>query len=363
MATDFYEVLGVAPDAGEDEIKRAFRSLARRYHPDANGGDPEAAERYKQISEAYSILSDPRKRREYDAQRMGAGMFGTTIEDLFDSFFGGAGVGRRAGPQSRVQAGETIGITLEIDFADAVFGVERTLTLRRHEPCERCSNSGCEPGTQPDLCQACNGTGQLQQVRQSLLGQMVTAYPCAACGQTGWTIPDPCRDCRGAGRVPREVDVPLRIPAGLETNDQLRVRGEGHSGFAGGPRGDLIARVAVRPDERFERSGDDIVTWVEVPMTTAALGGSVRFESLDGPEEVEIPKGTQSGTTFRVRGRGMPRGRGRGDLLVRAHVATPTDLTGEQARLLEQLAELRGEAGHAPKGILASLRRALGMEE
>ncbi len=365
MATDYYELLGVGPDAQPDEIKRAFRTLARRYHPDANGGDPEAAERYKQISEAYAVLSDPRKRREYDAARMGGfSPFGTTIEDIFDSFFGG-GVRRGGGPATRAQVGESIAVPVELDFRESVFGGERTITLRRLDPCPRCGNSGCEPGTHPETCRRCDGAGQIQQVRQSMLGQMVTAYPCPECGQTGWTIPDPCRECGGEGRVVGELELPLQIPAGIESRDQMRVRGEGHAGFAGGPRGDLILRFVVRPDERFVRSDDDIITWIEIPMTTAALGGRLEFESLDGNEHLHVPRGTQSGETFRLRGKGMPRqsGRGRGDLLVRARVVTPTDLGAEEERLLERLAELRGERAEAGKGLLATLKRALGMDE
>lgn len=364
MAGDYYEVLGLSAECTEAEIKAAFRSLAREHHPDANGGDDAAAERYKQISEAYSVLSDPRRRREYDMQRAGGvGGFATTIDDIFDTFFGG---GRRGSQQqSRARAGDTIGMRVEIDFRESVFGTERTISLNRNEACGTCSGQGTRPGTHAETCERCHGTGQLQEVRRSILGQVVSAYPCVACGQTGWTIPDPCPDCEGAGRVEKETQVEVRIPPGIETRDQMRVRGEGEAGVAGGPRGDLILQFVVQPDERFARDGQDIVTWLEIPMTTAALGGRLEFESLDGDEHVSIPAGTQSGETFTIRGKGMVNrsGHRRGDLIVRAQVVTPTRLDSEQSDLLHQLAELRGESDTGGRGLLASLKRAFGMQE
>ena len=364
MAVDHYEVLGVSPDASETEIKRAFRELARRYHPDATGGDTEASELYKRISEAYSVLSDPRRRREYDASRAGFGTFGTTVEDIFETFFGGRGAGP---PRERTRAarGESIEIDLEVDLREAVFGSERTVTLQRHAACASCEGSGCAPGTYPERCPDCQGTGEVQQVRRTALGSLVTAFPCRGCGQSGWVVPNPCDACRGTGRTVTEVELPMSVPPGVESGDRLRLRGQGSAGVASGPEGDLYVRFIVTPDDRFERNGDELETWVEIPMTTAALGGDVTFDSLDGEEQLSIPSGTQSGSVFRIRGRGAARrdGRGRGNLTVRVHVATPTGMDDRQADLLRELSELRGEQVGEGAGVLGRLKRALGFDE
>lgn len=365
--TDYYTVLGVEPESSQDDIKRAFRRLARQYHPDATGGDDASAERYKQISEAYSVLSDPERRRQYDSARMGGvfgGGFGSTIEDIFETFFGG-GVRGPQGPRTRARRGEDVQVDVELEFAEAVFGTKRTVEVQRYDPCTRCTGTGCEPGSHPVRCDHCGGSGQVQQVRRTMLGQMVTAYPCAACEGTGQAIPTPCSACRGSGRVPEDAELPIEIPPGIEDGDRLRLTGSGEAGTNGGPRGDLYVRFFVQPDERFVRSGDDLVTWVDVPMTVAALGGEVVFETLDGEERLTVDRGTQSGSICRVRGRGQPRrgGRGRGDLIARVHVVTPSDLDGEQERLLRELAERRNELGPAGKGMFARLRRALGFEE
>lgn len=365
MAADYYAALGVSPDASAEDIKKAFRALARKYHPDATGGDAEGAERYKEISEAYSVLSDPDRRRDYDMSRSGLnipGFAGSIFDDLVESFFGGGRT--RVRQRTRARRGESVEISVELDFREAVFGTHRTARLQRFDPCERCSGSGCEPGSHPVRCGRCNGTGEIQQVRRSAFGQLVTSYPCTGCDQTGMAILTPCQMCRGTGRVPEDADVPLQIPPGIEDGDRLRLDGEGEAGTAGGPRGDLYVRFFVRPDDRFVRRGEDLLTWVEIPMTTATLGGEVRFESLDGSERLSIPKGTQPGALFRIRGKGAPRrrGRGRGDLLVRAGVVTPSDLSREEEKLVRKLAELRGE-GTDGAGVVTKLRKALGLEE
>jgi molecular chaperone DnaJ len=359
--TDLYQILGVEPDASQDDIKRAFRTLARRYHPDATGGDAESSERYKALSGAYAVLSDPEKRREYDMRRaggLGTGLFGTTLEEIFESFFSG---GRRPRERTRARQGESIEVELPLDFRDALFGTTRNLEFQRYEPCARCGGDGCEPGSSPIRCNRCDGTGEIQEVRRSVFGNLVTSYPCAACGQTGQVVLTPCKDCRGVGRVLSDADLKVEVPPGVETGDRLRVPGHGEAGRAGGVPGDLYVRFLVEADERFERVGDELVCWVEVPMTTAALGGEVQFESMDGPERLQIPRGVQSAAMFRLRGRGAPRrgSRGRGDLVVRVHVLTPTDLDAEQERVMKHLAELRGEETKEA-GVLARLRRALG---
>jgi len=351
MSSDYYAVLGVEENASADDIKRAFRQLAREHHPDATGGDPASEQRYKEISEAYAVLSDPRKRQEYDAARMGVGSwsspwgspFASTIEDIFDSFFGGGAT--RTRQRTRARRGESIEIQLDVTLDEVVFGADRTLKFERFESCEHCSGEGTEPGTHPEQCPTCNGTGQVQQARRTIIGSLVTAFPCRDCSGEGWIVPDPCKECRGSGRQARDVEVPVRVPGGIDEGDRLRLEGEGEAGAAGGPRGDLYVRFAVEPDDRFERMGDDLYTWVEVPMTLATLGGDVTVQTLDGEENVDVHAGTQSNTVIRLKGKGVPRrtGRGRGDLILRAHVATPTNVSKKEKELLRELAKLRGE--------------------
>jgi molecular chaperone DnaJ len=364
MPADYYAALGVDPEASSEDIKRAFRALAREYHPDATGGDAGAEHRYKEISEAYAVLSDPHKRREYDAARMGVGGFagfGSAIEDIFDTFFGGQ---VRAQQRGRARRGESIEVVVELELREVVFGSTRTLRFERHEPCDRCGGDGCEPGSHPARCEQCGGTGQVEHARRTILGSMVTAYPCAACSGTGSRVENPCSDCRATGRTAKAVELPLEVPAGIDQGDRLQLRGQGEAGIAGGPRGDLFVRFAVEPDDRFDRVGDDLATEAQIPMTTAALGGVLRFESLDGDEELKIVAGTQPGSVFRIRGRGVARrgGRGRGDLVVRVQVHVPTELDAEQEQLVRTLADLRGEEASEGRGFLKALRRALGGE-
>lgn len=371
MATDYYGVLGVSPDATPDDIKQAFRRLAREHHPDATGGDASSEQRYKEVSEAYAVLSDPGKRQEYDAARLGIGTwtspwssgFATTIEDIFETFFGG-GIGQtRTRQRTRSRHGESIEVALEVSLEEIVFGGQRELRFERFEPCERCSGQGAEPGTEAQRCDRCQGTGQVQEARRTLIGSLVTALPCRNCQASGWVIADPCHECRGAGRVSKDVEIPLEIPPGVDNDDRLRLSGEGEAGAAGGSRGDLFVRFRVARDERFERAGDDLVAWTDVPLTTAALGGRVTIPTLDGDETLDIPAGTQAGAMFRLRGRGVPRHsrRGRGDLVVRAHVTTPEHLSRKEKDLLRELAALRGEDAK-DGGITSVLRRALGQD-
>lgn len=361
--TDYYEVLGVDPEASADDIKRAFRTLAREHHPDVTGGDPASEQRYKEVSEAYAVLSDPQKRREYDAARSGIGSwsspwgspFASTIEDIFESFFGG---GVRQQRPSRARPGESVEIELEVTLADAVFGGERTLRFERFEPCGRCSGEGTEPGTHPQRCERCGGAGQVQETRRTILGSLVTAYPCRTCGGTGSVVPNPCTQCRGAGRQAEEAEVPVTIPAGIDDGDRLRLPDEGEAGAAGGGRGDLYVRFVVEPDERFERSGDDLYSWVGIPLTVAALGGSIVVETLDGEEKIDVDAGTQSGALIRLKGLGAGRrsGRGRGELVLRVHVETPRKLGRKEKELLRKLAEHRGESGEMRTALRRSLQ-------
>jgi molecular chaperone DnaJ len=356
--SDYYQLLGVDRGAGSEEIKRAYRRLARQYHPDVNGNDPEAAERFKEISKAYSVLSDPEKRQRYDAYGE-AGLdgfggpggdpfagFGASFDDLLGAFFGGGDpfVGRPR-TRSRARRGESIGMRLRLPFTEAVFGVSKDVRVRAAAACQRCGGSGAKPGTEPTVCSRCNGSGQQRTVRQSLLGQLVTATTCPVCAGSGQEIRSPCPECRGQGLLMQDTTLTIDIPPGLESGNQIRYPGRGHAGQYGGPPGDLIVELAVDPHPVFERRGDDLVCQVQVPMTVAALGGTVQLETLDGPETVEIDPGTQPGTVKRFRKRGVPHpeGRGRGDLLVEIAVQIPTNMGEQQRVLLRQLAQLRGE--------------------
>jgi molecular chaperone DnaJ len=353
MPTDFYELLGVGREATDDEIKKAYRRLARQYHPDANDGDPAAEARFKEISVAYDTLRDPEKRRRYDmygAEGVGAagdpgmGGFDFGVSDLFDAFFG-AGFGGSRGPAGPLR-GPDAEVHLVLDLEEAAFGATKPVELRMPVGCERCLGSGCEPGTHPSICRACGGAGEVRTVRRTILGQMMTATPCSACRGTGREILSPCRDCRGDGRVTLPATVEVQVPAGIDDGQRLRLAGRGPAAPRGGEPGDLYVSIAVRPHPRFERDGDDLLHVLRLPMTQATVGAHLKMETLDGEEDLLIPAGTQTGRIFRLRGRGVPtlRGRGRGDLVVRVEVVVPEKLSSEEAQLVRRLAELRGEA-------------------
>lgn len=358
---DHYETLGVERGASQEEIKRAYRNLARRYHPDANRDDPEAAERFKEIGRAYEVLSNPEKRQRYDMfgdDRVGAAHFSDFggISDLFASFFGGAGTRERHGPQRGADVLSEVEITLE----DALVGVERDVELENFVECPDCGGSGAAPGTYPERCGDCGGSGELRQVRRTVFGDMMTATTCPRCGGSGTTIHSPCKNCSGAGRVRVTDTLTVHIPPGVDDGARLRVTGRGQAGARGGRAGDLYVTIYIEPHDIFRRAGEDLACEVAVPMTVAALGGTVRIPTLEGDEEeVEIKPGTQSGEVKRLKGRGMPRLRrtGRGELIALLRVETPTDLTPEQAELLARLAEARGEETGG-KGFLKRVREA-----
>ncbi len=348
---DYYALLEVSRDASADEIKRAYRRLALQLHPDTNP-DPAAAERFKEIAQAYEVLSDPEKRQRYDrfgpdGVGAGAGGFaGGGINDIFEAFFGGGspfGGGMRgpAGPPR----GSDLEVVADLRFEEAVFGVRHPVTVRTAVACPTCEATGAKPGTHPITCLECAGSGQVQRVRQSFLGQMVTNSVCPRCGGQGQVISDPCEDCRGDGRRVEERTYTVDIPAGVDTGSTLRLTGRGAAGPRGGGHGDLYVHVRVQPHERFTRHGADLHCDVPVSFTQAALGAHLEFATLDGTEDLVIPRGTSSGREFRLKGRGVPHleRRTRGDLIVRVRVQTPDDLTPEQEELLRQFAELRGE--------------------
>lgn len=379
MNSDFYAVLGVSRGASDEDIKRAYRKLARESHPDANPDDPHAEERFKEVQLAYEVLKDPEKRDRYDRYGVeglrGSGMgggedpFGFSgmggLGDLFEAFFGnGAGGSMFGGGRTSARGprrGNDAEAILDLEFTEAVFGAQKDLRVRLAVTCSTCAGSGAKPGTSPKTCGTCGGVGEVRRVRQSILGQMVTASPCPRCGGTGQEIESPCVDCRGEGRRTEERSYTVDVPAGVDEGNTLRLTGRGHAGGRGGPSGDLFVHLRVRPHPVLVRDGVNLIDELHIPMTQAALGASIVYETLDGAEELVIPHGTASGKVFTFRSRGVPRvdGRGRGDLLVRVAVDTPTDLTREQEELLRQLAEQRGEevAPHR-QGLFSRLRSA-----
>ncbi len=373
---DHYQLLGVARDADAAELKKAYRRRARELHPDANPGDADAEARFKELTRAYEVLSDPQRRAYYDrygtdqptAASTGGGGgdpfgFGSSINDLFDAFLGGSGFGggRGGGGPSAPPRGSDLEVTHELTFEEAVFGVEAEVRVRTAVVCETCDGSGAEPGTAPRTCSRCEGAGQLRTVRQSILGQMVSSTPCPQCRGLGEIIVEPCPTCRGDGRTMDERALQVRVPPGVDDGATLRLTGRGAAGVRGGRPGDLYVRLRVRPHDRFERRGHDLHDVETVSMTQAALGALVDYETLDGPEELEVAPGTQAGDVIRLRGLGVPRleGRGRGDLVVTLRVETPGDLDHEQVDLLRRLAVLRGEAVTEPDdGLLSKIRSA-----
>ncbi len=372
MAQDFYELLGVARDASADEIKKAYRKLARELHPDKNPGNKEAEERFKQVSRAYEVLSDDQKRAQYD--RFGeAGMsggggdpFAGGFGDIIDAFFGGGspfgGGAGRSGP-SGPPRGQDLEVVLDVSFVDAVFGSQQEVRVRSAVVCEDCGGSGAARGTSPTTCPDCRGTGQVRRVRQSMLGQMVTTNACARCSGTGEIISTPCVSCRGEGRKIKEVTLTVEVPAGIDTGQTLRLTGRGAVGPRGGGAGDLYVHLRVAAHEQWRREEDDLVTDVPVSIAQAALGTEMDLETLDGTEHLVIPAGVQHGHEFVLRGRGVPRltsggrSRGRGNLRARVMVEVPTKLSGEERELLRRFAELRGETVN-DDGLVAKIKSA-----
>ena len=372
---DLYELLGVRPDASDEEIKRAYRARARELHPDTNHGNPESEARFKQVTVAYEVLRDPDRRARYDrygpegvfGSQAGAGGFNFEggLSDIFEAFFGsmGGAAPRRRGPQP----GSDAEVRVDLEFAEAVFGCRKEISVRLPQTCASCAGRGTAPGTDPVACADCQGTGELRRVRQSLLGQVVTSVACSRCGGTGEMIPDPCRDCRGEGRRMEESTFTVEVPGGVEDGSTLRLAERGAAGQRGGPNGSLYVHLGVIPDARFERQADNLHTTLRVTMAQAALGLETEVESLDGAQRVVLAPGTQHGFVERIRGAGVPhlRGRGRGDLFVHVLVETPTGLTPEQDELLRQFAAARGEdvaarGSGGGEGVFSRIRSAFG---
>jgi len=375
---DYYEILGVPKNASEEEIKRAYRRLAKQYHPDANPGNKEAEEKFKEINEAYEVLSDPDKRKKYDQfghaafdpSYAGAGgsnfggfnfdfsNFGDIFEDIFEGFdiFGGS-KRRREGPQR----GNDINIQLELDLKEAAFGVEKEVPIYRTERCTTCNGTGAKPGSSPQTCKKCGGSGQIRFRQQTLFGEISTVRTCDACGGVGTIITDPCRECNGTGKVKKQRKVKINIPAGIDDGQIISLRGEGESGVRGGPNGDLNIHVKIKPHPIFRREGYNIIVDVPITFVTATLGGEIEIPTLEGKTKIRVESGTQNGDEFRLRGKGINylRSKGRGDLIVRFSIEIPKKLNEKQKELLRKFDELSSvDAYEKRKSFFDKLREA-----
>ncbi len=369
---DYYEVLGVPRGASNEEIKAAFRRLARQYHPDVSQA-PDAEERFKEINEAYAVLSDTDKRAAYD--RFGhAGVqntggvpdFTVDFSDLFEEFFGGfGGFGRTSGRRARnaPRRGGDLQINVDLTFEESVFGVEKEVEIIRDEVCETCSGRGAEPGTSPVRCSTCNGSGEVRQVRQTLLGSMVQVSTCPVCNGQGETIATPCHTCSGRGMVRRNRKKVVSVPAGVDNGNQIRLAGEGQPGENGGPNGNLYLVIRIQSHRYFRRRDNDIMLDLNINIAQATLGADVEVPTVDGPTRLKIPAGIQPGKVLRMRSKGVPhlRGNGRGDQLVVVNVEVPKSLSADQRMLMEKLAESLGsEVRPAERGFLDWLKETLG---
>lgn len=337
---DHYETLGVSRDATDDQIKKAYRKLARELHPDVNPA-PEAQERFKAVTHAYEVLSDPDSRRSFDmgGQDAFGGMGGFGFGDIFDTFFGGA---QARGPRSMAQRGQDALIRVDLSLDEVVFGAPKTLQIDTAVLCELCNGTCTQPGTSLATCDICRGSGNIQRQVRSLLGNVISSSPCGACRGFGQVISDPCSGCRGEGRVRARRNLDVNIPAGVEDGMRLQLAGQGEVGFAGGPAGDLYVDVVVRQHEFFSRDGDDLTCVLDVPLHDAVLGGFAEIETFDGKVQIDIDAGAQTGDVVNIRGKGVTKMRGgRGDLRVKLQIETPTKLDAKQKELFRTLAKLR----------------------
>ena len=361
---DYYEVLGIQKGASEDEIKKAYKKLARKYHPDMNPGDKEAEEKFKEVNEANEVLSDPEKKARYDqfgfagvdpnyGAGAGGGAYGGGFDfgdlgDIFGSFFGGGfGGGQRRNPNAP-QRGESIRASVSVSFTEAAFGCEKSVTLERSEQCPICKGNGCAPGTTPEICPDCHGTGTVQTRRQTPMGVFASNGPCRKCGGTGRLIHQPCPNCRGTGAVRKRKTIKVNIPAGIDHGQTISLRGQGNAGKNGGPAGDLLITVMVQPHELFHRDGVDVFCEAPITFAQAVLGAELEIPAIDGKVKYSIPEGTQTGTVFRLKGKGIPvlNGRGRGDQYVTVTIETPRNLNKEQKEALRRFSETLGESNY-----------------
>jgi molecular chaperone DnaJ len=373
---DFYQTLGVQRGASEDEIKKAYRKLAMTYHPDRNNGAKEAEEKFKAITEAYDVLRDPNKRALYDRYgesglRGGAaGFHHVDLSDALNIFMrdlGGLGgfsdlFGGPASRSSGPRTGSDIKIAMPLTLGEVATGVEKTVTVRLLEPCDRCDGRGAEPGSSPVVCTTCNGSGEVRRAQRSFFGQVVSVAPCPTCSGEGTIISSPCKKCRGEGRIRGEKQVVVKIPAGVATGQYMSMRGVGNVGPRGGPRGDILVVFEVEEDARFERDGEDLYTEVLVTYPQLVLGANVEVPMVAGTVTLQVPAGTQSGQVFNLRGRGLPRinSSSTGDLHVRLQLWTPDAISEEEESLLKRLGELQKVPEGRPKGLWSKLKESLG---
>ena len=364
---DYYDILGVERDASQDDIKKAFRRLARKYHPDMNRNDPTAEEKFKDINEAYEVLSDPNKRGRYDqfghagqgsswgsggAEGHNFGGFGPfgSFDSIFDVFFGG-GFGQSRAKRTGPERGRDIRYDLEITLEEAVSDIQREISIRRLETCGICAGTGAKPGTKPSTCPACGGTGHVSETRSTIFGTSTFSAVCARCSGRGTVITDPCTNCQGRGRIPETKKINITIPKGVDSGVRMRVEGEGEAGINGGPKGDVYVYITVKPHPVFTRRGNDLICEEPISIYQATLGSEIEVPSIDGKSILRIPEGTQTGTSFRLKGKGMPdmRGKGRGDQYVKIKVVTPTRLSAKEKELLKELAALQGDISPVSK--------------
>jgi len=374
---DYYEILGLERGASPEEIKKAYRTMAKKYHPDFNKNDAEAEKKFTEIKDAYDVLNDPQKREQYDRFGHQAGFnngaggfegFGSSgfggfgfsgIDDIFEQFFGGMGGARRRSPGP--EEGSHLRYDLDITLEDAYSGAKKVIKIPRTETCAECNGSRAKAGTRPETCSACGGSGQQQHARNTPFGRFVSTQPCVACRGEGKTVKEPCPACNAQGRVVKERKIEVKIPAGIEDGSRLRISGEGEAGLRGGPPGDLYVVIRVRPHKKFKRQGSDLILEVPVSISQAALGVEIEVPTLDGNTTLRVPEGTQHGTAFRIKGQGMPhlRGAGKGDLRVKVSLNVPKKLDSRQKELLMEFARLRGEeAGLENKGFIDRMKDA-----
>lgn len=375
---DYYEILGIEKNASDADIKKAYRKLAKQYHPDVNPGDRAAEAKFKEINEAYEILNDPQKRARYDQYGHAGtdpngfggfeGGFGDFdfggIGDIFETFFGGSGFGRSSRTRKGPQKGADLKYAMEISFEEAAFGVEREIMINRMESCSTCGGTGSKPGTSPSTCKHCNGTGQIQYKQTTPFGQFVNVKTCDVCRGEGKVITDPCESCSGKGKIRKSVKLKINVPAGIDDGQTISLRGEGEPGSKGGPAGDLYISISVRPHPLFQRQGNDVICDIPITFVQAALGAELEVPTLDGKVKYSIPEGTQTGSVFRLKSKGIPfiRGNGRGDQYVKVNVEVPKKLNEKQKAALKEFAELSGDDVYEQrKGFFDKMKDALGM--
>ncbi|MGD9713697.1 MAG: molecular chaperone DnaJ [Thermomicrobiales bacterium] len=368
---DYYDVLGVKRTASADELRRAYRKLAREFHPDINSS-PEAEEHFKEINEAYEVLSDSNRRSQYDRFGHAAngmpggdpfGFGGSPFGDIFETFFGGGSSSRR---RSTVSKGQDLQVTIDLEFEEAIFGAEKEVELTRLETCEGCQGTRMRDGKTPPQCETCNGTGEVRRVQQTILGQFMTSAPCSTCHGEGVRITDPCPRCRGKGRVTHARRISVTVPPGIDESATLRLSGQGEASPNSGPAGNLFVKARIKPHAYFTRQGKTISLQVGVNIAQAILGDEIELQTIDGPVAFKLPSATQSGQQFRLKGKGVPdmRGGDRGDQIVTIHVVIPKELSAEQRSLVEQLGQSLGsELSPQPvhRGFFDKVKDALGV--